>query len=312
MSSNRKIMEDYPSISVIIPSFNQGQFIEETILSVIGQNYPNLEVLVLDGGSTDNTVEILQKYSDHLDYWHSQKDGGQADAINQGMEKSSGDIVCWLNSDDMYLPGTLLDIGKRFQGRTNEKLLIYGGALVLREDEESKFINGKSQLSRPLNDPFELTYKSFMVQPSAFWTKQLWKTAGSLNYKYNYMLDWEWFIRASKAGQFEYTQKCYSVYRYHPTHKTSTGGAKKLEEKLEVIGLYSSEYRKKLYSEMYNNRELIKKRLSRAGKIRLYGILIKLGVKNPFKFLFPKLGKEVENSEDFWIGLRLLKHCNFL
>jgi glycosyltransferase involved in cell wall biosynthesis len=101
---------NYPSISVVIPSFNQGQYIEETILSVLGQQYPNLEILVIDGGSTDNTIEILKKYSDRISYWHSKKDKGQADAINQGMNLSSGKIVCWLNSDDMYLPGTLLAV----------------------------------------------------------------------------------------------------------------------------------------------------------------------------------------------------------
>ena len=302
-------MQDYPLISVVIPSFNQGQFIEQTILSVIGQHYPNLEVLVLDGGSTDNTVDILQKYSQYLDYWHSQKDGGQADAINKGMELSSGDIVCWLNSDDMYLPGSLLDIGERFRGRTNQKLLIHGGALVAKEDSQGNFINAKAQLSAPLENPQGLTYKNFMVQPSAFWTRHLWEVAGVLNPAYSYILDWEWFIRASQKGHFEYVPKYYSVYRYHPDHKTSTGVEKKMQEILDVIGTYSSSERKEIYMTIYNNRDFIQSRLKLYRKFRFYGILKKIGIKNPIPILFPKIGKDIKDINLFWRGINLLRIC---
>ena len=95
----------YPKITVVTPSYNQGQFIEATILSVIEQEYPNLEYLVCDGGSTDETVEILKKFSDKITWWCSEKDKGQSDAINKGMRKATGDIVCWINSDDVLLPG---------------------------------------------------------------------------------------------------------------------------------------------------------------------------------------------------------------
>ena len=302
-------MQDYPLISVVIPSFNQGQFIEQTILSVIGQHYPNLEVLVLDGGSTDNTVDILQKYSQYLDYWHSQKDGGQADAINKGMELSSGDIVCWLNSDDMYLPGSLLDIGERFRGRTHQKLLIHGGALVAKEDSQGNFINAKAQLSAPLENPQGLTYKNFMVQPSAFWTRHLWEVAGVLNPAYSYILDWEWFIRASQKGHFEYVPKYYSVYRYHPDHKTTSGGDKKLKEILEIIENYSSNNLKNVYKQIYQNRTLIQNRLNLYKKIKLYGLLKRIGFKNPIRLLFPTIGKTVKSDDEFWKGMNLLHMC---
>ena len=100
-------MMEYPKITVVTPSYNQGQFIEATIQSVIGQQYPNLEYIVCDGGSTDETVEILKKYTDKITWWCSEKDKGQSDAINKGMRKATGDIVCWINSDDVLLPGTL-------------------------------------------------------------------------------------------------------------------------------------------------------------------------------------------------------------
>jgi glycosyltransferase involved in cell wall biosynthesis len=235
----------YPSISVVIPSFNQGQYIEETLLSVIGQGYPNLEILVIDGGSTDNTVEILEKYSDKISYWHSKKDNGQADAINQGMNLSSGEVVCWINSDDMYLPGILLDIGKRFRGLTDENYLIYGSALTINQ-VDGHLISG-SHLASPF-DAFTLTYNDFIVQPSSFWTRKLWQSTGELNPKYHYVLDWDWFIRASRFAEFEYVNKFFSVYRFHELHKTSTGGLERRKEILEIVSKYSSDYWRHLYT----------------------------------------------------------------
>lgn len=248
---------NYPSISVVIPSFNQGQYIEETLLSLIGQQYPNLEILVIDGGSTDNTIKILEKYSSQISYWHSKKDQGQGDAINQGMNLSSGDVICWLNSDDMYLPGTLLDIGKRFIGRTNQSHLIYGAAVTI--DQSNEKLYGGAQVAAPF-ETFLLTYYDFIVQPSAFWTRTLWQRTGELNTNYNYVLDWDWFLRASKVTEFEYVRKFYSVYRFHPLHKTGSGDADRRKEIIDIVSKYSSEYWKKLYGEINKNYEEIKKR----------------------------------------------------
>jgi glycosyltransferase involved in cell wall biosynthesis len=281
---------NYPSISVVIPSFNQGQYIEETLLSVIGQQYPNLEILVIDGGSTDNTVEILEKYSSQISYWHSKPDQGQADAINQGMNLSSGDVVCWLNSDDMYLPGTLLDVGKRFIGRTHESHLIYGAAVTI--DQSGKTLESSYQTAAPF-EKFKLTYLDFIVQPSSFWTRTLWERTGMLNIKYNYILDWDWFIRASKLTEFEYVRKFYSIYRFHPLHKTSNGGAKRREEILEVVNKYSSEYWRILYSEVNTKYQSIRKQnelMMRFKVPRRHSIL---------PVFFPKMLSIAKQKQDF-------------
>src|SRR3990172_6693239 len=105
---------NYPKISIVTPSFNQDQYLEETILSVINQNYPDLEYIIIDGGSTDNSIDIIKKYEKHLTFWVSEKDKGQCDAINKGLKKCTGDIFNWLNSDDHYFPGTLQKVAESF------------------------------------------------------------------------------------------------------------------------------------------------------------------------------------------------------
>ncbi|MFX0194957.1 MAG: glycosyltransferase family 2 protein [Candidatus Hodarchaeota archaeon] len=281
----------YPSISVVIPSLNQGQYLEEAILSVLGQGYPNLEIIVADGGSTDNTIEILEKYEDQISYWHSQKDKGQGDAINQGVSISSGDILCWLNSDDMYLPGTLLDIGKKFCGRTDQNHLIYGGAVSIDES------NGELWSAALPASPFNastLTYFDFVVQPSAFWTRKLWECTGEVNTKYKYVLDWEWFIRASKVTQFEYVPKFYSVYRYHSLHKTGSGNAERRREVLDIVTRYSSDYWIDLNIEIEKYYSQIKKKSKFLDSLRI-----------PKKHLllplfFPKIMFKLRNTKDLY------------
>ena len=245
---------EHPKISVIVPSFNQGEYIEETLVSVIGQCYPNLEIIVIDGGSTDNTCEVIEKYASHIHYWHSKPDRGQADAINQGMRLSSGEIVCWLNSDDMYLPGTLLDVGERFKNRTQEHRLIYGGSLHVSQTAQK--LSSHAQAVGPF-DPVRITYCDYIAQPSAFWTRRLWLDASELNSDYHYVLDWEWFIRASKLAQFEYVPKLYSIYRFHDAHKSSTGGHQRCQEIVEVVKTHAPDYWQQLYETFFCKYEQI-------------------------------------------------------
>lgn len=281
---------DYPAISVIIPSFNQGAFIEETLVSVIGQCYPNLEIIVIDGGSTDNTVEVIEKYADRIHYWQSKKDKGQADAINQGMRLSSGDVLCWLNSDDMYLPGTLLDIGRRFQGREQDYHLVYGGSLHISQTAEQ--LSGSVQAMEDGFDPVRLTYCDFIAQPSAFWTRRLWTDTTELNSDYHYVLDWEWFIRASKLTDFEYVSKLYSLYRFHDDHKSSTGGAARCAEIVKIVNQHAPEYWQKLYSEVLVNYEKV-------GKVDSLMNWLKVPKKHVFFALFfPKLWSRLKRTRD--------------
>lgn len=279
---------NYPLISVVIPSFNQGNYIEETILSVIGQEYPKLELIIIDGGSTDNTVEIIKKYSNKIAYWHSKPDKGQGDAINQGMNLSSGAVLCWLNSDDMYLPGTLLDIGRKFARLTDQNYLIYGITMIIQQDSDTVH-----SISHPIVpfDPLTLTYNDFIGQPSAFWTRKLWQSTGELNLNYNYVLDWDWFIRASKITKFDYVPKVYAIYRNHSINKTNSGGSVRRKEILEVVNKYSSEYWRKLYLEVERYYPKIAEFINK-NKLPKRTLLLPL--------FFPKVSRNLKNIQDLY------------
>lgn len=221
-------MQKFPKISVVTPSFNQGEFIEQTILSVIGQQYPNLEYIVIDGGSTDNTLEIIKKYDQYIHYWVSEKDNGQSNAINKGFNIATGDILCWLNSDDYYLPRTLFTVASFLTD--GQPLLLHGNCIHI--DERSNFTHGSYF---DLGKEWDINHGDYILQPSSFWTKQAFKTTGTLREDLHYGFDWEWFARASSVGvNFISTAKFLSVYRIHGEQKSNN---ENIERFKELIGI---------------------------------------------------------------------------
>lgn len=241
---SRQDGEVLPRISVVVPSFNQGEYLEDCILSIWGQNYPNLEILLLDGGSTDHTGEVIQEHKAKLTWWRSAPDDGQAAAINEGMARASGAILCWLNSDDMFMPGALLHVGRSLRERTHEPQLVYGGSVIL--DERGADPMAVCMPSAPF-DAECLTYLAYLTQPSCFWTRALWSAAGPLNPVLNYVLDWEWFVRASQITSFEQTRRVYSIYRRHPEHKSGQGSVDRRVEVCQVVRDHAPEYWRKLF-----------------------------------------------------------------
>ncbi len=212
---------DWPRISIVTPSFNQAQYLEETIRSVLLQGYPNLEYIIIDGGSTDGSVEIIKKYEPWLTYWESKNDNGQAAAINKGMNHATGEIRAWLNSDDYYLPGTLQLVGKSFQNDSIEwisGLVIYGDQDGLEEDRNSSTF--KNQLHAPIFRNETVPY-SEIFQPATFWARRMWDQIGGLDESFNYCMDRMFWFQAYAQG-FKLTQieHNFAVFRLHSESKT--------------------------------------------------------------------------------------------
>lgn len=235
-------MKNHPKISIVTPSYNQGQYLEDTILSVLGQFYPNLEYLIFDAASSDDSVEIIKKYEDKLAYWVSEKDKGQADAINKGFAKATGDILMWLNSDDILMPNILQFVATKFV--ENGDGIFFGNCIHFKTIKPNGLYTlGSNVVSSFNNTPLQLS--DTIIQPSSFWSKKVWEINGILSDKYHFGFDWEWFLRAQTNNiTFYPLNKPLSLYRFHDEHKSSSGGNKRLDELFKIYEKYNPRYAK--------------------------------------------------------------------
>jgi len=179
----------FPKISIVTPSFNQGQFLEETIRSVLDQNYPNLEYIVIDGGSSDNSVDIIKKYRQHLTFWVSEKDKGQANAINKGLQISTGTIFNWLNSDDYLEPGALHKIAAAF---ADEQVQMVAGKVRNFSTTEQEIIPNQNLSAIGLMC-WEKGVK--FVQPGVWMRRGLIEQCGGIDEQFHFAFDWDLYIR---------------------------------------------------------------------------------------------------------------------
>lgn len=205
-----------PLLTIITPSFNQGHFIEETILSVLSQNYPNLEHLVLDGGSTDSTVEILKKYP-HI-RWVSEQDRGQTHAVNKGVQMAKGEIIGWVNSDDTFMPGAFDVVIERFRTEPACRV-VFGDYHAI--DERGATLYSTKGFCGPYVDMIRWWDYTYAIhQPTLFVRREVFQTAGLLDESYHYTMDYEWWLRVARLYSFEHIPYYIATYRMHRDAKT--------------------------------------------------------------------------------------------
>jgi glycosyltransferase involved in cell wall biosynthesis len=212
-------MPDFPLVSIVTPSFNQARFLDATLRSVLAQDYPRIEYLVVDGASSDGSVEIISSYANRLDWWISEKDSGQSEAINKGLHRARGEFVGWLNSDDIYLPGAISAAVRVFQSHP-EAGLIYGDALAI--DANGKPFNLMRARQYALTD---LMAFQIICQPAAFMRRSVLEEVGYLNPAYQLLMDsLLWMCMAQKAP-IVYVSQTWAAARYHDQAKNRTRGA---------------------------------------------------------------------------------------
>lgn len=207
-------METLPSVSIITPSYNQAAFLEQTILSVLGQDYHDLEYMIVDGGSVDGSVEIIRKYADRLAWWISEKDRGSADGINKGLQRARGEFVAWLNSDDVYLPGAIAQAVQALQAHPDAGLVFSDVASI---DADGKQFNLMRYGDWGLTGLIQFR---IIGQPGVFMRRSVLEEAGFLDESYHYLFDHHLWLRIGLRSQVKYIPgACWAAARYHPGAK---------------------------------------------------------------------------------------------
>lgn len=222
-------MQETPRVTVVTPSFNQAAYLEATIQSVLAQDYPNLEYMVVDGGSTDGSVDIIRRYVDRLAWWTSEPDRGQADAINKGFARATGEFAAWLNSDDLYLPGALQFAVRRLQADPG-LALVFGDVVSI--DAAGEPINVMTFGDWRLE---ELMQFNIISQPGVFLRRAALEQAGPLDLSYQYLLDHQLWLRVAQHGGMQYVPERWAAARFHAQAKNVAQAARFGAEAYRIV-----------------------------------------------------------------------------
>ncbi|NUQ84609.1 MAG: glycosyltransferase [Anaerolineales bacterium] len=218
-----------PLVSIITPSYNQAPYLEQTLRSVLEQDYPRIEYIVIDGASTDGSADIIRKYADRLAYWVSEKDNGQAEAINKGLARATGGIIAWLNSDDFYFPGAVASAVRAFEAHP-EAGLVYGDTVAV--DEKGEFIHFPRYAQWSLEDL--LTFH-ILGQPAVFMRRDILLKAGFLDPSFHFLLDHHLWIRMASHAPMVYVPEQWAAGRFHESAKNIAQAARFGEEAFRIL-----------------------------------------------------------------------------
>ena len=232
-------MSRLPKITVITPSYNQGDYIEATIRSVLSQRYPALEYIVMDGGSTDQTVDILRRYDGRLT-WVSEPDRGQSDALNKGFRCATGDVIAFLNSDDLYEPGALLAVGRYFARHPGVYWLT---GRCRNVDHEGNDIRGPITAYKNFwlrsRSYRVLQILNFIAQPATFWRREVYETVGGLDESLHYAMDYDYWMRIGRHYRLATLNRYLASFRIHPTSKAGSSAAGQFDAQLAIVRRYT-------------------------------------------------------------------------
>lgn len=218
-----------PLVSIVTPSFNQAPFLEETICSVLAQDYPNLEYIIVDGGSNDGSREIIERYAGRIAWWVSEPDKGQTDAINKGFAHARGDILAWLNSDDTYLPGAVSEAVAFFQDHSQVGM-VYGDANLI--DESGKILGrfpARQTDYRRLRRGFV-----HIPQQASFFRARLWQQVGPLDPTFYFAMDYDLWVRIARLAPLQYQPSLWANFRLHASGKSVASDDRCWPEMLRV------------------------------------------------------------------------------
>ena len=216
-------------VSIVTPSYNQAQYLEQALRSVLEQDHLSIEYIVIDGGSTDGSVDVIKKYEDRLAYWLSEKDSGQAEAINKGLARATGDIVAWVNSDDFYFPGAITSAVKAFEAHP-EAGMVYGDTVAV--DENGEAIHFPKYAQWGLQDL--LTF-NIIGQPAVFMRRDVLLKAGFLDPSFHFLLDHQLWIRMTAHAPMIYVPEKWAAGRFHESAKNVAQAAKFGEEAFRIL-----------------------------------------------------------------------------
>ncbi len=208
-------LPNLPKVSIVTPSFNQAKYLEESIQSVLAQDYPNIEYIIVDGGSKDNSVEIIKKYEDRLAWWVSEKDKGHADGLNKGFSHATGEILAWLNSDDTYSP-TAVSEAVAYLKENPDVGMVYGDANLTNESGEvvGRFASKQTSYRAMLRGSVHIP------QATTFWRADLWRQVGPLDLSLFFAFDYDLWVKLAKVSRIAYVPKLWANFRLHDLGKS--------------------------------------------------------------------------------------------